>query len=225
MSALSTIKERPILFSGAMVRAILRAENPKTQTRRVMKVQPPEGTLKLERWVVSDEPQFRDSGIPLWISTEANGTNREYGCPYGDPSDRLWVRETWASLSGDRYAYKADVSDKLGKRPPLDADEKEGWKSSMFMPRKASRITLEVVSIRAERLQDISEEDAIAEGVPINQELPATINGEQGQAIWFGTGAIDLFARLWDSINGKTHPWKSNPWVWVVEFKRIEVKL
>lgn len=202
------MKERPILFSGPMVRAIL--DGRKTQTRRVIKPTQP-----------------RDDG--MWPA----GRNPVPDCPYGRPGDRLWVRETWGiSLCGnrvslspeawpdgwpvDRLRYAADGYD-FGlstKRP------------SIHMPRWASRITLEITDIRVQRLRDISEDDAVAEGIEYGQSDGATSNGrnrcfvnpvspnEEGTAQW-------AFSQLWDSINAERAPWASNPWVWAVSFKRI----
>lgn len=141
-----------------------------------------------------------------------------FPCPYGKPGDRLWVRETWLPRNnGTRFFYRADLD-------PVEAAgisgmySDKGWRPSIFMPRWASRITLEIVSVRVERLQDISEEDAKAEGVT---------GGYQGWNIpedrhqWHHPHRAS-YSALWDSINGKKHPWESNPFCWVIEFRRIE---
>lgn len=183
------MKERPILFSGPMVNAIL--ENRKTQTRRVVKPQPerdpacgvwfPATTAKRKRHYANEE-HFR-RGLPIDWS------------PYGVVGDRLWVREAWQDGNGGIY-YRAD-----GIHPGP-------WKPAIHMPRWASRITLEITGVRVERLQDISNDDARAEGVPEwDGDEPGDYRGS--------------FRDVWDSINGKRHPWSSNPWVWVREFKRI----
>jgi len=175
------MKERPILFSGPMVRAIL--EGRKTQTRRVVKPQP---------------AHIPGIGTVLNIDTI---TGR--ACPYGNPGDRLWVREAWAHrrwMLGDASpnpttVYRADGEDLKGCAR---------WRPSIHMPRWASRIALEVVSVRVERLQDISEEDAKAEGID-------WVIGYRSR--------IPLFSALWERING-LGSWNANHWVWVVEFKR-----
>ena len=215
------MKERPILFSGTMVRAIL--DGRKTQTRRVMKPQP--------EWVTPD-------GVMCWNKSCA--MVKAHKGPYGFPGDRLWVRETWSDVNspfGPAICYRADGSymawedfsktfgPDYGAGPSMDYDaypgdylmwwedllnrdqhKEEGyrWKSPYHMPRWASRIMLEVKGVRVERLQDIGQGSACAEGCPPLNE------------------PIEWFHGLWDTINGKTYPWSSNPFVWVIEFKRIE---
>lgn len=184
------VKERPILFSGPMVRAIL--EGRKTQTRRVKKPQP------IDLGVIHIVGQIK--------------------CPYGQPGDRLWVRETFCPDWCDEVIYRAD--DPTG-RAARDAgySHEPKWKPSIFMPRWASRIDLEVVGIRAERLQEISEDDALAEGC---EPGGGACSGPMDPVEYDGYTASDEFAALWDSINAKRgHSWESNPWVWVVEFKRV----
>jgi hypothetical protein len=176
------MKTRPILFNGAMVRALLAGT--KTQTRRVAK------GLALEWLSEGFEPAF--------VADDANGL-----CPYGHPGDRLWVRETWRPVNEVHADYAADYNaSDLGSLGP--------WKPSIHMPRWASRITLEIVSVRVERLQDISEGDAIAEGV----------GGDVTVTPCF---SVDRYRELWESINGPGS-WEANPWVWVVEFKRESMK-
>lgn len=185
------MKERPIIFSAPMVRALL--DSTKTQTRRVVKCH------------VEDY----DGALITWAS-----------CPYGQPGDRLWVRETFTDLLGtgiehrpipsgplQRYVYAADI------KPGSNSDEARKefgikWKPSIFMPRAASRITLELTAVRAERLQDISDADALAEGV---DRTNTSISGY----------AKERYRRLWESINGPDS-WAQNPWVWVIEFKRVQ---
>ena len=199
------MKERPILFSGQMVRAIL--EGRKTQTRRIVKPQPTKDYVTL---------------MPL--SGELVGVTKHGGpidnrgwlhCPYGKPGDRLWVREThaWYDPAQTVY-YKASETD-WTYLP---------WRPSIHMPRWASRINLEVVSVRVERLQDISEEDAMSEGIESWEERG--VDDAQDYYRDYVTGghvynAKDSFRSLWQSINGPGS-WEANPWVWVVEFKRIE---
>ena len=230
----SEIKERPILFSAPMVRAIL--EGRKTVTRRVVKVQP----FDLS-WSRHDH-RFEYTAGRLENGDEIDGfyayTTRSGGewsakCPYGQPGDRLWVRETFADLRGtgiehrpdpegplQRYAYAADC------RPGSYADEARKdygikWKPSIHMPRAACRILLEITEVRVERLGDISDEQALAEGVRLY-----TDHAEFGD--WYHVEGIETYSAaprrsfelLWSSING-ADSWNSNPWVWVVEFKRV----
>ena len=209
-------KERPILFSGPMVRAIL--DNGKTQTRRVVKPQSAILTDQMAR--------------ALGVQPPARENQAVISCPYGAPGDRLWVRETWAAFTTPTYEYgEAD----LIEGPVIQeeaavvyrADGKsmpERWRPSIFMPRWASRILLEITDVRVERLQDISEDDARAEGIT---ELSLQ-EGEPG-AWW--TAAPDrclhsrtptgAYRRLWQSINGDGS-WDANPLVWVVSFKRLQ---
>lgn len=186
------MKERPILFSAPMVRALL--DGTKTQTRRIASkpVRHPDlgnlyapGALVLER-----EPQHVI----------------ERACPYGQPGDRLWVRETWAPMTIG-YAYGAD--------PVWNASPDGKWRPSIHMPRAACRIKLEITGLRIERLQDISEADAKAEGVTW-QEWCQNDDGTNEPY----EEAADAFKRLWEQINGGGS-WDANPWVWVVEFKVV----
>ena len=189
------VRERPILFSAPMVKAILAGR--KTQTRRVVKCPNP-------------APEIASLGA-LW-------EHGQLQCPYGVPGDRLWVRETWQQVTptGNGQWHTVDtVCDGLPHRRLLyaadaDRDEPPRWRPSIFMPRWASRITLEVTSVRVKRLQEISDDDAHAEGFTLMPPLPP---GRKPH--------VRYFRCLWDEINGKTHPWKSNPWVWAIEFRRI----
>lgn len=183
------MKERPILFSGPMVRALLAGT--KTQTRRVVAERALNGGGDWNR-----HPDFV----------------RVTRCPYGQPGDRLWVRETWAALKNpttlrlkgaakrsDHISYRAD-----GELMGFDFC----WRPSIFMPRWACRLELELTQVRVERLQDISEGDAKAEGVPVA----------------FGEG-LHWFQGIWDSLNAKRgFDWETNPWVWALTFKRVEAK-
>jgi hypothetical protein len=142
-------------------------------------------------------------------------------CPYGYPSDRLWVRETWARSNDarstkftDDVLYAADFS----SRWRGDAHFDGRWRPSIHMPRWASRITLEITEVRVQRLQGISEEDAFAEGVAANPYHMADGTIDEGMSI----SARANFASLWDSINGSRAPWSENPWVWAITFKRVE---
>lgn len=186
-------REKPILFSAPMVRAIL--SGAKTQTRSVVKGLHQHSELTAPMWAAADEAVFIDGSNPV------RGETVLARCSYGAPDDRLWVRESFRlSAWSTEVHYPASLSD-------YDVREKGPWKPSIHMPRWASRITLDVLSVRVERLQAITEADAIAEGVT---------HGEDQE----GFDHRDLFMHLWQKINGKKHPWESNPWVWVVTFKR-----
>lgn len=199
------MKERPILFKDDMVRAIL--EDRKTQTRRVFRWQPIDVLpMKVpDGWVTLD---VRDANNP------DNNRGSVIGCRWGKIGDRLWVREAFATAhegprppEGSPIVYRADG----GEAPVIVWDgrgpQRAYWRPSIHMPRWASRISLEIVAVRVERLQTISAADALAEGVtPVKP-------GDTWQ-----------FERLWDTINGKRAPWTSNPWVWVLEFKRLPVE-
>ena len=198
------MKEHPILFSGPLVRAILAGR--KTQTRRLVKHH---GEL-----VPSDKSIVVDAypnGTPGWFAEWPHkyGQRRALTCPFGAPGDRLWVRETWGAggmiKPGDPASYAADWP---------DAETVRKWKPSIHMPRALSRIDLEVTAVRAERLRDITEEDAVAEGI---ERVSHGVYDGGGPAM--GPSAQQAFMRLWDSINGERASWASNPWVWVVSFK------
>ena len=191
---------RQILFSGPMVRAIL--EGSKTMTRRVVKG-------------AALECLAYDGFTPRFVADPENRF-----CPYGRPGDRLWVRETWRASSAHDSLAPADI--------PLDDGVEyaaDGWRgyllgkvrASVHMPRWASRITLEITAVRVERLQDITEADALAEGVKLD-ECGHAIR-EDDDIAW--GGARSAFAELWASLHG-ADSWASNPWVWVVEFRRVE---
>ena len=222
------MKERPILFSGPMVRAIL--EGRKTQTRRPVKPQPPAYIDELYGGELRQRAPYQlechESGCVLGYGFE-DDNGQLYQCPFGVPGDRLWVRETfglgWRDGCGGYSALRPtgeqyDRPDKVFFKADFpDDDEKNGkrcWRPSIHMPRWASRITLEVVSVRVERVRDISEEDAQAEGV----EWPAPWSGVGGVT---HPTCIDAFRELWESVYG-AESWHSNQWVWVVEFNRVE---
>jgi hypothetical protein len=191
------MKERPILFNGDMVRAIL--DGRKTQTRRLV------GHSTADMLRLREEYPHKDYNI---------------GCPLGQVGDRLWVRETFMDLTGtgiesrtgkrDGYAYRADTS------PGSYSDEtrkehKLKWTPSIHMPRTACRIVLEITGVRVERLQDITEEDAKAEGA-----APSTHAITPQEAV-YRVG----FLNLWCSLYGEKS-WQANPWCWVIEFKLVE---
>ncbi len=227
------MKERPILFSAPMVRALLNGT--KTQTRRILKPAP---LPPVARWVMSDHwwiPEaFSEAVKRQFITTWPDALR----CPYGQPSDRIYVREAFRLLD----AFDADSPKAVGElclmagypkpwapiqyeadgsrdnwmhvnSPPHDGGPPKAGKlrPGIHMPRWASRITREIVGVRVERLQDISRTDAIAEGI----ELPP-LRADEPIA-----DPCSYFRALWESINGPGS-WDVNPWVWVVEFKRID---
>ncbi len=198
------MKESPILFSAPMVRAILAGR--KTQTRRVIK----------------GSTEFKGPYNPAYLEAHKHAKGWASICPYGVPGDRLWVREGLDGIFGCDAVYKADglrLVDALGWEV-WDGGHKLrlGDVSPMFMPRWASRITLEVTEVRVERVQDISEADAKAEGPQASRDLADFADSPEciGSNIYRST-----FQELWDSINGKRHPWSSNPWVWAITFKVV----
>lgn len=206
------MKERPILFSSEMVRAIL--DGRKTMTRRVVKTN--NHSTNLDTYFMDGEPsvlgmQFTD------------GTNVK--CPYGKVGDRLWVRETWTQRwdddksEFDGYLYAADGAYVVHVDGGQNADGsvRSPWKSPIHMPREASRLTLEITGVRVQRLNEISDEDAKAEGI-IAHEVPVF---EGDDYVRDDIEYVYPFRCLWDKINGKRHPWASNPWCWVVEFKPV----
>ena len=219
------MKERPILFSGPMVRAIL--DGRKTQTRRIVKQVPhwEHCGKDIMEWGLSDCYTEEDGTHWLDIQTDVDdNSHKEIFCPYGQTGDRLWVRETWAPLavSSKGAYYRADIEN----------PKRGGWKPSIHMPRWASRITLEVTGARVERLQDISRGDAIAEGVdwkrcPTYQSIESFTEQRLAQKLGmacFPVLTIDYiggYKRLWESINGPGS-WNDDPFVWVVNFKRVD---
>jgi hypothetical protein len=214
--------DRPILFSGPMVRALL--DGSKTQTRRVVKWRGPDVGLNMQ---FSGLRAIRDRA-GMWALESDTRTSVEVRtdvtpCPYGLAGDRLWVRETWAPNDGSAggYLYRADQSGASGFH---QADLKTGvwthsvsrWRPSIHMPRAASRINLEITGVRVERLQAISEADALAEGVARCEGDTDYFEVDGGCV---GLNARESYSRLWNAINGAGSV-EANPWVWVVEFKR-----
>lgn len=213
------MKERPILFNAEMVRAIL--DGRKTQTRRVIKPQPdsdPEGWLSgpfevgwSETTVVDKWGEEQPSGKPTYGMWECDG-EWSIRCPYGGPGDRLWVRETWQRVADVRPAGRGWESNGefVVVYRATEPKEANTWESPTHMPRALSRILLEITGVRVERVQDISEADALAEGVTL-----------RGTTRWHGQ-AESAFAALWDRINAKReYGWTANPWVWVIEFRKV----
>lgn len=199
-------KERPILFSDQMVRAIL--DGRKTQTRRVIKGR--------GLWSIEDADDYSNRKWPGF--EDEYGTWCDMPCPYGAVGDRLWVRETWLCVTGEpgpiTCSYRADH----GKTEFAGL-----WKPSIHMPRWASRITLEITGVRVERLNEISHHDAMQEGLIEWTDPPRVSSLHYGLScadVW-ETNAPAAFKRLWESING-AGSWALNPWVWVVEFKRVD---
>lgn len=212
--------ERPILFSAPMVRALLAGT--KTQTRRVVKPQPVEQRDGWAWW-----HKGLDAGH-LHTGADAMARLMAPLCPYGAPGDRLWVRETWARDSEDgALFYRADVgtgneADDWQHNIDVGASGYR-WRPSIHMPRTVSRITLEITAVRVERLQDISEADAIAEGVapyPKCREDDDTETFSRIGKVRGDSFPIARYAARWEQING-LGLWDANPWVWVVEFARV----
>ena len=222
------MKERPILFSDPMVRAIL--DGRKTQTRRLLKPMPPSPEDVRAKggvgpsFIASDRERdmWRPCGS-VWAVRDACGAE-QWRCPYGAAGDRLWVRETW-NRDGGAISYRADgdwIADYLGAT--TEPSHVPKWRPSIFLKREDSRIALEVTSVRVERLADISEADANAEGVDamdgvIDEVALCHRAKEMGET---PTDARVWFSVLWDSINGERAAWASNPWVWAVEFKMVQ---
>ena len=212
-------KERPILFNGAMVRAILSGE--KTQTRRVLKqatgpslsvdmVEDAAGVAELS-WLQGDGPGY-----------EVEETTNRVRCPFGQPGDRLWVRESFWGCDMPGYGDQPCVvydNEWSGKEYlPAEARpwaRKFGRIPAIHMPRAACRLVLEITAVRVERLQAISEVDAIAEGIERNTDEGVTYCGRYGAG---DARPSYAFRDLWTSTGGD---WDSNPWVWVIEFKVV----
>lgn len=249
---MTCMRELPILFSPPMVRAIL--EGRKTQTRRVVKGIRNDNCLSLRR------ASAKKAGVITHVMDAP-----EHGlCPYGQPGDRLWVKERWRPVVAHScYENACDCSDVNVQyaadgeiRYFADCDIPTEWTlpkaaargdvTPLFMPRWASRITLEVTGVRVERLQDISEADAIAEGIERASGIFSCAPWRNYQGDRLFSAPTASFRSLWDSLNGPPEPkhirqrrkkekpvdrpiklypnrWNANPWVWVVEFKRIEV--
>lgn len=253
------MRERQILFNGEMVRAVL--EGRKTQTRRVV-----EPSKRFPHYPICDPGGMADPWLVWWHGPEYYSVGYAMDCPFGQPGDRLWVRENFAAVhasvdmetgeaehhgswdippgDGDGYWRAVYAADGWGNR------EERGfpWRPSIHMPRWASRITLEVVGVRVERLQEITEEDAHAEGIERMQwDKQRGAHPHEGlcrhcgqkrlqhvgsvRACFGGTGTtFDVstarggFSWLWDSLAKPGATWADNPWVWVVEFNPVEVK-
>ena len=214
------MREIPILFSASMVRAII--DGKKTQTRRVVKPQ------------LSGCP-YNDNGIWVerWFHT--GDDDREIRCPYGQRGDKLWVRENWQyydwnedgmpciRYAADNATVWPEVPEEWAERiddiwATLSSEDDNmardrRWRPSIHMPRWASRITIEITAVRVERLQDISEADALDEGITYNDIANNGLDPMRARRWYRG---------LWESING-TGSWDENPWVWVIDFRRMDV--
>lgn len=238
------MRERPILFNGPMVRALL--DGRKTQTRRVVKLAPPADADEVFFWSGED---LRRAGWPnvsepgMWARRNGrDGYIQHIGrCPYGVPGDRLWVRETHLiydahgqhRADGERWGPWGGLPTRLSEDRTKIAYFREGfdrcdpghWRPSIHMPRWASRLTLEITEVRVERLQDISAADAEAEGVREPSIGPIHVFSQGG------SGALDpekadpllLWQILWRFINGEDS-WAANPWVWAITFRVIDTK-
>lgn len=251
-------KERPILFSAPMVRAIL--DGRKTQTRRALRKQFASDAEPAEVPATSPEGWQISGHSSLWWDDAGACIDDAIRCPYGRPGDRLWVREAWRIgawneddgtfaidyCDGSRrewihpFATKDEAPDEVfnrlwidccdelnAKRVYPDADGNYRWppgesplrwRTSIHMPRWASRILLEVTGVRVERLNDISKDDAMAEGIVMQ---PDGGFGLADSTHYHFTDPTDSYCSLWESING-AGSWMENPWVWVVEFRRAE---
>lgn len=223
------MKERPMIFNAEMVRAIL--DGRKTQTRRIVKGVP--SSHNFHGWVMSST-SAKDEGKACWAVGKSPLLNHpiRMRCPFGEVGDRIWVRETWADVNHagcPAVAYRADsevrdLNEEDGDEqdpnlekywfanwyPDLISGTEGNWTPSIHMPRWASRITLEITGVRVERLASISTGDAQAEGYPAER---AENGGNLDAWLWFRD--------LWDGIYPE-QTFKHNPWVWVIEFKRIE---
>ena len=230
------VKERPILFRAEMVRAIIAGT--KTQTRRIVKPQP-ELQESYSHQYPPDGPRT-SYGYSGWYPSALAKNARHYGsdehfrkgmpvdfAPRGKPGDRLWVRETWATVHGIPHASVPHVEDFVRYRAD-DGDGEhvvtliKGWKPSIHMPREYSRITLEITDVRVQRLADISDEDATAEGVEADDigHYANYLDRADDAAIGNWLGPKASFASLWQSIHG-IGAWKANPWVFAYSFRRI----
>ncbi len=207
-----SVKETQLVLRAPEVRGIL--DGRKTMTRRVVKNVAAiwDGSKpKRERWVPTGGkgPFVEKDGKLYVIDGEGDLDQAVDFAPY-QPGDLLWVRETFCPDFHDEVLYRATTKG-TAKEAGFSAEPK--WKPSIFMPRWASRITLEVLDVKVERLQDISEEDAKAEGV---EPLAKAYLGLPAK------GYREAFTELWQSLNAKRFPWQSNPWCWALTFKRVK---
>lgn len=225
-------KERPILFSGAMVRAIL--DGRKTQTRRIIKLPPAPETLGT--WepttIGGGSATFADgSPAPEMAAIWHTRTGEALTCRHGQAGDRLWVRETWqgpmwdgeledrpADAHSPKYCQYAADGGPIPEYMDAEDNLRQGWRPSIHMPRWACRLELEITGVRVERLNDCSEEDAIAEGIAPELDGWTDYSNPSCQMCM---NPVDSYRTLWNCING-VDAWDTNPFVWVVEFRRAE---
>lgn len=231
------MKERPIIFSGEMVRAIL--EGRKTQTRRIVKSDHEIAELATTKdWaqglaandcfgrsITEDDIRAKAEQLKgkLHPVIAADGSMLGLLCPYGQPGDRLWVRESFAdSMSGNGTVFRADMTMLPNQRDPeiraffaqrcRTSPASFKWKSPLHLPRRLARILLEITDVRVERLQEISPVECVEEGY--QSDMTQRYAQEE-------LAALDWYRALWESING-LGSWESNPWVWVISFRRID---
>lgn len=215
------MKEKPILFNGAMVRAIL--SGAKTQTRRVVK--------QLDGATGVQSVHQRPSGLFIGRHLPGDagvGITAPFPCPFGQAGDRLWVRETWsdAGLAPDEVHYRADATTFGGMTIEDVADTR--WRPSIHMPRWACRLVLEITEVRVERLQELSNADWDAEGISFCMEDPGTAAGRAfNEAEHYAIAGVSMRGTPEDhgmraQLAEQGLDWDSNPWVWVITFKRIE---
>lgn len=243
------MKERPIIMQGCSVNAVL--DGRKTQTRRVIVMN---GDFVLLDYGKGWWPYKSDDGESEMVQVRRHGKTYldevPLNCPYGVPGDRLWVKETWCPLK-DPFHFQNPALSRgylldMGGRPQrngsayrADCDERDGesercrtelgykWHSPLFMPRWASRLTLEVTDVRVQRVQEISTQDAIAEGIRFDDVSGYWLGGIHNVK---GTPTVHPTARLafkslWNSINAKRgYSWEVNPWVWALTFKKIDAE-
>ena len=248
------MKERPILFSASMVRALLAGT--KTQTRRVVKAMPVVASPSVSHIRCELHPFSRKAmaGTPGesaalpdqmawvaydWVENAIGIESIEWlRNPYGQPGDRLWVKETFFDVRPWRYEpLFGGVAGDFIYRAEYEYREEQGrpdilggrhWRPSIFMPRAASRLTLEIASVRVERLQDITREDAIAEGLEARETEIGPFYPDYGWKLKGGSrhefaDPRESYRTLWEKLNG-AGSWAANPWVWVLEFKRVEAR-
>lgn len=218
------MKETGIIFSAPMVRAI--QDGRKTMTRRIVKPQP---HVRCSSFIDLGGGEFK----PVWdgeMPSDFTYHNRTIRSPYGTVGDRLWVKESaWYPPKQITTKMLREGADTWPRVIYDDTNEEDwlrdhGWRhvSGRFMPRWASRFKLENTLVRMERLQDITEEDAIAEGVFPHIAPGQELKKFNGNHAALALAALAEFRNLWNTINGKSHPWESNPMVLVIGFKRVE---
>jgi hypothetical protein len=229
------MKTRPILFSAPMVRALL--DGTKSQTRRALKPQPPLDVGSLSAEVIAptivDRHGNEDAGADVFGCTTDDG-DWCLRCPYGEPGELLWVRETFTikdkALDGLEYPpfYRSDVTDSHGLCFATDDGpryvEQLKWTSSIHMPRWASRLTLRITDVRVQRLQEISQDDALAEGIDTEGDAYLEVERAISAGVCPHHVEVATYAWLWDSING-AGSWASNPWVWALTFDTIKANV